>query len=140
MKQKLTQVRGILGSADEEAIDEVAIMKMLEGDYDPEKFEKAMQDAYGDDFYQKEDTEWKTDVDVRDALKDDQDGDDLVGQDGLEGGMYDGEGDDDEEGGGERDDDWDEGDNDEYVGGDSTEETELEKKLKSKKIKAQGDP
>ena len=89
MNQKLSQVRAVVGGVDETAIDEAAIMKMLEGDYDPEKFEKAMEQAYGEDFYQQEDKEWKTDVDVRKTLKADEEGDELVGQDDVNGGMYD---------------------------------------------------
>lgn len=130
MNQKLAQVRAVLGSVDESAVDEAAIMKMLDGDYDPEQFEKAMQDAYGDEFYEKDDTEWKTDLDVREALQEDEDGGVIVGQDDAEGGMYDnydGE-EEDEDADGEE---WDE-DNEEYVGGDDREETEVERKVKLK--------
>ena len=81
IEQKMKQVRAVLGGANETdddienakdaPIDEAAIMKLLEGDFDPDKFEKSMQEAFGDDFYQKEDAEWKTDEDVQEALKND---------------------------------------------------------------------
>ncbi|KAL3922281.1 MAG: hypothetical protein SGILL_002287 [Bacillariaceae sp.] len=90
LHEKLSQVKAVIGAAeDEAAIDEAAIMKMLEGDFDPDKFEEAMQDAYGDDFYQKEDAEWKSDLDVRRTLQEDEDGDALVGKEDVDGGMYD---------------------------------------------------
>lgn len=129
LNKKLSEVKAVLGSVEEAAVDEAAIMKMLEGDYDPEKFEKAMQTAYGQDFYEKEDAEWRTDTDVRASLQGAQDGNDVVGQDDVDGGMYDNY---DEEGHGEEgNEEWNEEDNEEYVGGDS-EETKLEKKVKQK--------
>jgi hypothetical protein len=88
-KKKLSQVKTVLGAVEEEVVGEVAIMKMLEGDYDPEKLEKAMKSAYGDDFYEKEDSEWKTDLDVRQSLKEDVDGEAVISQDDISGGMYD---------------------------------------------------
>ena len=133
MNQKLSQVKAVIGDADENILDEAAIMKMLEGDYDPEKFEKAMENAYGEDFYQQEDTEWKNDLDVRQTLKGDDEGEELVGQDDLNGGMYDNvqEGEINEDA--MDDADYDENaewDDDEYDA--SNEESKLEKKLKTK--------
>lgn len=130
VEKKLSQVKAVIGAVDEEAIDEAAILKMLEGDYDPEQFEKAMQEAYGDDFYQKQDPEWKSDVDVRAALQNDEEGDVIVGQDGVDVGLYDdyADGQDDDEA-----ENWDEeDDNEEYLGGDESKESHLEKKIKSK--------
>ena len=140
MNQKLSKVKSVIGGIEENAIDEAQIMKMLEGDYDPEKFEKAMEEAYGDEFYQKEDNEWKTDVDVRETLKGDDDGENLVGQDDVNGGMYDNV---QEEGEGEVSEnameeeeyydesaEWDDNNGDAYDG--SHDETKLEKKLKTK--------
>lgn len=142
MDHKLSQVRSVLGSVNEEAVDEVTLMKMLEGDYDPEKFEKAMEQAYGDDFYEKEDAEWKTDLDVRQSLKEDEDGEAIVGQDDVNGGMYDtydGQGDegeedyDDEEMEGEDvDGEWGDDDDAMFDERGASEETELEKKVKAK--------
>eukprot|EP00339_Tiarina_fusa_P013281 CAMPEP_0117006888 /NCGR_PEP_ID=MMETSP0472-20121206/6963_1 /TAXON_ID=693140 ORGANISM="Tiarina fusus, Strain LIS" /NCGR_SAMPLE_ID=MMETSP0472 /ASSEMBLY_ACC=CAM_ASM_000603 /LENGTH=720 /DNA_ID=CAMNT_0004708497 /DNA_START=58 /DNA_END=2220 /DNA_ORIENTATION=+ len=128
MNQKLSQIKGVLGAADDEAVDEAALMKMLEGDYDPEKFEKSMQDAYGDDFYEQEESEWKTDKDVATFLANDEENGVAINDTSY----YEGEENDDEEfdeKAGEEasvdDDVIDEG-----VGG--PEETELEKKLKAK--------
>jgi protein KRI1 len=131
IEKKLSQVKAVIGAVDEKAIDEAAILKMLEGDYDPEQFEKAMQEAYGDDFYQKEDPEWKSDIDVRHALQNDEEVHDVVGQDDADGGLYDDEmaAHDEEADAGN----WEEEDeNEEYVGGDDTMESELEKKIKNK--------
>jgi len=89
MNQKLSKVKSVIGGIEENAVDEAAIMKMLEGDYDPENFERALEEVYGDNFYKQEDNEWKTDLDVRQTLKDDDEGEDLVGQDDVNGGMYD---------------------------------------------------
>merc|ERR1712161_52138 len=89
MNQKLSKVKSVIGGIEENAVDEAAIMKMLEGDYDPENFEKALEEVYGDNFYKQEDNEWKTGLDVRQTLKDDDDGEGLVGQDDVNGGMYD---------------------------------------------------
>jgi protein KRI1 len=52
-----------LGSAEEEMI-----LKLMEGDFDPDKFEQVMNTAYGEDYYQQKDDQWKTDQDVKDAL------------------------------------------------------------------------
>jgi protein KRI1 len=133
--QKLAQIKSVLGSVDHEAVDEVAIMKMLEGDYDPKQFEKAMNEAYGDDFYENDDQEWKTDLDVREGLKADEDGEGIIGQDDVEGGMYDTyAGDEDEKDGhhgAEEEEDWGE-EEDVAMEEDGAEETELEKKVKAK--------
>jgi len=133
MNQKLSQVKAVIGGVDESALDEAAIMKMLEGDYDPEKFEKAMEQAYGEDFYQQEDKEWKTDLDVRQTLKGDDEGEELVGQDDLNGGMYDNVQDGELNEDAIDDEDYDENaewDGEEYD--ESKEESKLEKKLKTK--------
>ena len=89
MNQKLAKIKAVVGAVGDEAVDEDALMKMLDGDYDPDKFDEAMKAAYSDDFYQKSDIEWKTDKDVRNALKEDEDGDQVVGQDDLDGCLYD---------------------------------------------------
>lgn len=132
--RKLAQIKSVLGSVDQDTVDEVAIMKMLEGDYDPEQFEKAMNAAYGDDFYEKEDQEWKTDLDVRQGLKYDEDGDAIVGDD-EDGGMYDTQGADEEEEEYDEtqgdEEDW-RGDEEMVEGEEVAPETELEKKVKLK--------
>ena len=132
IENKLSQVKAVIGDKDESAVDEAAIMKMLEGDYDPEKFEKAMEQAYGEDFYEQEDKEWKTDIDVRKTLKGDDEGDALVGQDDVDGGMYDNvvEGELNDDAMDEEYDETEEWNDGEYD--DSHEESKLEKKLKTK--------
>jgi protein KRI1 len=105
--------------------------KGLEGDYDPDQFEKAMQSAYGDEFYEKQDSEWRSDVDVRNSLQAGEDVDGVVGQDDVDGGMYDNydEGNDEEDNESNQE---AEEDNEEYVGGEEPEESHLEKKIKTK--------
>jgi protein KRI1 len=93
MDMKLNEIKKVIGSVHD--VDEDALMKLMEGDYDPEKFEKLMQDTYGDDFYEKEETQWKSDLDVRESLLQDEDGKMLVGEDDVDGGLYDGVEDDD---------------------------------------------
>jgi protein KRI1 len=141
MERKLSQVKAVLGNVDDDVIDEAAIMKMLEGDYDPENFEKAMKEAYGDEFYEKEDSEWKSDMDVRQSLEQDEDGEALVGADDENGGLYDNsnEGFDDdgpydaenttmEDEKYNEDEEWVNAEDDQH----NQEETELERKLKAK--------
>ncbi len=132
MNSKLSQVKAVIGGLEEAAVDEAAIMKMLEGDYDPEKFEKAMEQAYGEEFYEQEDSEWKTDIDVRESLKDDEEGDGVVGQDDVNGGMYDNvqEGEVNEEASDGECDETEEWEDDEYD--EFHEESQLEKKMKTK--------
>ncbi|KAL9185919.1 hypothetical protein ACHAXT_003696 [Thalassiosira profunda] len=51
--------------------EEEMILKLMEGEFDPEKFEQVMNTAYGDEYYAKEDAAWKSDGDVkRDLLAD----------------------------------------------------------------------
>ena len=49
------------------AIYEAALMKLMEGKYDPKKFEKIIGGAYGIEYYGEEDMQWKTDV--REAVR-----------------------------------------------------------------------
>ena len=104
LEGRMKQVRQVVGGSEEggEAdIDEAALMKLMEGDYDPEKFEAIMSKAYGDDFYEKEDAEWQTDADVKESLKRDDTGveGDIIIED--TGGLYDEYNDDDAEEGGQ---------------------------------------
>jgi protein KRI1 len=138
MEAKLNQIRSVLGHVEErgKVVDEATIMKLMEGDYDPEKFERLMDDVYGDDFYEQEDAEWKTDTDVRETLLMDEDGQMIVGQDDAEGGLYDDEqGDDEEYGEDVETDDPDryaEDYGEEDADANYEEETETEKKLREK--------
>ena len=143
MERKLTEVKKVVGLAEHDTdLDEAAILKLIEGDYDPEEFEKKMQETFGDEFYSKEDKEWKSDKDVRDALMKDDDGNLIVGQD-EEGDMYDtieGDENDDDENAentttdiGEEE-EWDDEEEQYNAEGEEggEEETELEKKIKAK--------
>jgi protein KRI1 len=137
MEAKLNQIRSVLGDVEEKGrvVDEATMMKLMEGDYDPEKFEKLMDEVYGDDFYEQQDAEWKTDRDVRETLLKDEDGKMIVGQDDAEGGLYDDEQGDDEEYGEDTetdDQDWDVDDFGEEDADANYEETETEKKLREK--------
>ena len=109
-------------------IDEAAILKLIEGDYDPDKFEKTMQEAFGDDFYEKEDAEWKTDEDVQRTLRNDGDVEYVD--------MEDEDGDEQEVAGEDEEGDYGE-DYDEEEGYDDNKqeqetETEIEKKVRAK--------
>jgi protein KRI1 len=74
LEERMSQVRNVLGYEGEEgkhslgAAEEEMILKLMEGDYDPEKFEQVMNAAYGEDYYQKEDEKWKNDQDVKGDL------------------------------------------------------------------------
>jgi protein KRI1 len=149
MEQKLKQVKAVLGSAndnkktiggdksnnkeddddnDDVPIDEAAIMKLLEGDFDPEKFEQSMQEAFGDNFYDKEDAEWKTDEDVSKALREDGE----VDYNELDEDEADLNVDDDDAGREEHSDEQDDSDEDQNQAEEEGEETELEKKVRAK--------
>mmetsp|Transcript_27595 Transcript_27595/g.41758 ORF Transcript_27595/g.41758 Transcript_27595/m.41758 type:complete len:736 (-) Transcript_27595:415-2622(-) len=91
LESKMVEIKKVIGSTVDNDMDEDAMMKLLEGDFDPEKFEKIMQDTYNDDFYKKEDSQWKSDADVRESLLDDEDGKMLVGEDNEDKGLYDNE-------------------------------------------------
>ncbi|GAX29424.1 protein KRI1 [Fistulifera solaris] len=137
LEEKMKQIKTVLGDLDEGAVDEAMLLQLLEGDFDPDKFESLMKDTYGDDFYQKQDSQWKSDLDVRESLKTDEDGALLVGQDDAEGGLYDvgdeEEGDDvenDHEG--DNEEDWPDDMEEEPYEDNGGEETELERKVKSR--------
>ncbi|KAL7522625.1 hypothetical protein ACHAWX_007321 [Stephanocyclus meneghinianus] len=97
LEERLRQVRSVLGydvlNGDGDATgngalgaaEEEMILKLMEGDYDPEKFEQVMSAAYGEDFYQKEDEKWKTDLDVKGDLAKGIEDSDVLG----DGDMYD---------------------------------------------------
>ena len=136
MEAKLSQIKSVLGAVEESGrtIDEETMMKLMEGDYEPDKFEQIMNEVYGDDFYQQQDAEWKTDRDVRETLLKDEDGEMIVGQDDAEGGLYDYEEGDGDDGYGEdtegADEDWN--DADDYGEGAGDVPSETEKKLRDK--------
>ena len=133
LEGRMKQVRQVVGTAEEgdADIDEAALMKLMEGDFDPDKFESIMSQAYGDDFYDKEDAEWKNDADVKQSLMRDETGaeGDIINED--TGDMYD-EYNDDEEAGGDEDGDDEDLDFDPESPADFEEETGIEKKLRKK--------
>jgi len=142
LEEKLLQVKSVLGEVEGrgQAVDEAAIMKLMEGDFDPEKFEELMKETYNDDFYEQEDEVWKNDAAVRESLKLDEDGNLLVGGDDEDGGLYDNLEEDDMAGEtceeGEEEEEWpDEYEEANYEEEDEKhlpEESELERKLKAK--------
>jgi protein KRI1 len=146
LEERMQQVRNVLGydaandgegaGADKHALgaaEEEMILKLMEGEYDPEKFEQVMNAAYGEDYYQQEDEKWKSDQDVKSDLAKGVEDSDVVGS----GDMYD-----------DANEDIEYGDEDEAYPGDGAdemhdeeedqweseqyEETGMEKKLKSK--------
>lgn len=139
INEKLKQVKKVLGEVEGrgETVDEAAILKLIEGDFDPDKYEKLMTEAYGEDFYTKEDAEWKSELDIRNTLKNDEDGDILVGQDDEYGGLYDDEAQGyDEDDGEYADQEYDDGYNDEEeVWAEeepAEEETQIERQVREK--------
>lgn len=93
IKEKLKQIKQVLGGNTDiggDEVDEAQLMKLLEGDFDADKFEELMKETYGDEFYEKRDSQWQSDQDVRASLAKDEDGAMLVGQDDIDGGLYDG--------------------------------------------------
>lgn len=67
LQEKLNQIRAVVGNASE-ALEEETLSKLMEGEFDPDKFSQIMQEAYGEDFYAKEDDAWKTDKDVKQSM------------------------------------------------------------------------
>ena len=59
-------------------LDEELLEKMLDGDFDEEKFNQLMEETiYNDEFYGEEDEAWKNDVDVKKGLEGEIDTDDI---------------------------------------------------------------
>lgn len=79
MQEKIQKVKDVLGIVEENGggsgddmgsgIDEAALMKLMEGDYDPNEFEALMSQMYNDEYYEQEEKQWKNDKDVRETLK-----------------------------------------------------------------------
>jgi protein KRI1 len=79
LQEKLNQIQSILGptsakstsssKSSKPVMDEATLMKLLEGDFDPDQFEQVMKETYGDDFYEQPEEEWKSDADVKKALQ-----------------------------------------------------------------------
>jgi len=133
LDERMKQVRNVLGSEDGLAAlggaEEEMILKLMEGDYNPEKFEQVMNSVYGDEYYEKEDEAWKNDQDVKRDLASGKEDSDVLG----DGEMYDEENADDDFDDDVGDEDYDE---DAYEGETpletAEEKTELSKKMKDK--------
>lgn len=73
LEERITQIKSILSDkapeTSNEVVDEEIVAKLMDGDFDPDKFEELMSKMYNDDYYEKEDSDWKTDSDVKDSLK-----------------------------------------------------------------------
>ena len=143
LEDRISQIKGVLGgkggSEDDPKdqgpeIDEEMVAKLMEGDFDPDKFEDLMSKMYSNDFYQKEESEWKTDADVKASLKEaaEEEGSGLVIDEEAEGHLYDNEGEemvDD----GEYDEDYEEAED--YMEKSTHEkESKLDKKLKARML------
>lgn len=98
LEDRIKQIKSVLGDKVDEAavekpgddnIDEEMVAKLMEGDFDPDKFEDIMSKMYSDDFYAQEEKEWKTDLDVKESLKKANEEDGIVLNEEGEGDVYD---------------------------------------------------
>ena len=93
MEERSKEIRAVVGDKNidmegDNNIDEETMMKLMEGDFDPAKFDEMMNKNYGDGYYDEDEKEWTNDVDVREALKKDEE--DVVVEEGAkDGGLYD---------------------------------------------------
>jgi len=75
LESRITQIKEAVGAPssstdyNERQMDDKLLMKLMEGDYNPDKFGDLMSKLYSEDFYQEEDADWKTDLDVKNSLK-----------------------------------------------------------------------
>ncbi len=135
---KIKSVVGdIAGEANDEVVDEEMVAKLMEGDFDPDKFGEIMSKMYSEDFYNQEDSEWKNDVDVKEGLKKTAiDGEGDVVYDEGEGGLYDDAGEEMvDDGDGDVGEDYDyEMEGEEAEGEEVGDESKLDKKLKDRML------
>mmetsp|Transcript_4723 Transcript_4723/g.9032 ORF Transcript_4723/g.9032 Transcript_4723/m.9032 type:complete len:743 (-) Transcript_4723:418-2646(-) len=90
LEERINQIKSVLGEKVDTNIDQEVVAKLMEGDFDPDKFEELMSKMYSDEFYEKEEQEWKTDMDVkRSLLKSGEEGNDIVWNDEGDGDVYD---------------------------------------------------
>jgi protein KRI1 len=129
MEDKLLQLQKVIGGGTKKSssksnkassdvmMDDAAIMKLLEGDFDPDQFEQLMRETYNDsDFYNQQDPEWKNDKDVIKSRRE-------VDVELLGGAVEAVEEDEEEDGDDDRgDDDADDGGGEAYKAGDDDEE------------------
>jgi len=73
LEERIKQIKGVLSDKTpdlpDEVVNEEVVAKLMDGDFDPDKFEELMSKMYNDDFYEKEDIDWKTDSDVKESLR-----------------------------------------------------------------------
>ncbi len=142
LEERINKIKSVVGDvtgeANDEVVDEEMVAKLMEGDFDPDKFEDLMSKMYSEDFYNKEDAEWKTDLDVKEGLKKaaiDGEGDDVVLNDEGEGGLYDDAGDEMvDDGDGDIGEDYDYEMEGEEGGEEMEDESKLDKKLKDRML------
>lgn len=138
LQEKMSKIRSICGSSNKQnTLDEETLAKLMEEEFDPDKFSKIMDEAYGEDFYEEEDIAWKSDNDVKQSMA--KDNEDLL----LEGEYYD---DDNEDSYNDGNDDVDEDrqddvdasgadiDEDYHYAEEEAEENSLDKQLKQKML------
>eukprot|EP00986_Skeletonema_menzelii_P008791 scaffold3823_cov109-Skeletonema_menzelii.AAC.2 len=136
LDERMKQVKNVLGSEEGKpdaalgSAEEEMILKLMEGDYNPEKFEQVMNSVYGDEYYEKEDEAWKNDQDVKRDLASATEESDVLG----DGEMYDEENADDNDDEEVGDEYYDEEayDEEETPFETAEENTEMNEKLKSK--------
>lgn len=73
LEDRIKQIKSVLTDKEaempDEAVNEELVAKLMEGDFDSNKFEDLMAKMYNDDFYEQEDGDWKTDSDVKESLR-----------------------------------------------------------------------
>lgn len=91
LEERIKQIKSVLGEKVDADIDQEVVAKLMEGDFDPDKFEELMAKMYSDDFYEKEEQEWKTEMDVKQSLlkSGGEEGNDIVWNEEGDGDVYD---------------------------------------------------
>eukprot|EP00551_Chaetoceros_affinis_P005227 CAMPEP_0203683190 /NCGR_PEP_ID=MMETSP0090-20130426/47391_1 /ASSEMBLY_ACC=CAM_ASM_001088 /TAXON_ID=426623 /ORGANISM="Chaetoceros affinis, Strain CCMP159" /LENGTH=802 /DNA_ID=CAMNT_0050552319 /DNA_START=44 /DNA_END=2452 /DNA_ORIENTATION=- len=73
LEDRIKQIKSVLtdkaAEMPNEVVNEELVAKLMEGDFDSDKFEDLMSKMYSEDFYEQEDSEWKTDADVKESFK-----------------------------------------------------------------------
>jgi len=79
LEGRIDKIKEAVG--EEGDIDERLAKRLMEGDFDADKFEQIMAELYDEDFYNREDEGWKDDKDVKNAMKDQTNNEDWGGAD-----------------------------------------------------------
>ena len=71
LQEQLNQIKAVSGMVDDSSktLDEETLAKLMEGDFDPDKFSSVMEELYGEGFYQKEEEQWKSEADVKQSMQ-----------------------------------------------------------------------